>query len=488
MEEKYKKIVKEVGFSYLTQGLQILIAPLLVILLTRVLSVEEFGIYSILSATVLLSISFLELGFTQYIVIKLSGVEEKSRIQAFFSIVSFEFLLLVFLSIILVFFRGTFLKLMNIQSYGVEFILCIVIILFGVIARMYFSYFTALQRLNFANFMYMLRNKGWTLVLGAFFLIFWKFTLLDVFFIWAAVTFLIVFVYAMFVRKDLFEFFKIGFSTPFIKKALYFGIPLIPLVVASWFITASDRYVLNFYRTTAIVGIYSLAYSLPGVITTLGATASHVIQPYFAEAWNKKEEYGVLINASLKYGLILILPAVTGLLFFGEEVITLLSGPKYLAAVPIIPTLSVFPVLAFLSFIYYEVLLAANKTKTVSVIFVFGAILNLALNFVFIPTYGMQGAAIATILSYFFIAIGLYLPSKKYIKLDHGFLKIPHIIVASFLMGVLVFFLNPETAVFKIISIGVCAGLYFGLLFLFRVFGKSELEIVKRFLHYPKRS
>ena len=46
--EKFSKISKQVGFNYFTIIAQILLAPLLVALLTRTLTVSEYGVYSLL--------------------------------------------------------------------------------------------------------------------------------------------------------------------------------------------------------------------------------------------------------------------------------------------------------------------------------------------------------------------------------------------------------------------------------------------------------
>src|SRR3989344_6412771 len=83
---KFSTISKQVVFNYVTIITQILLAPLLVALLTRTLSVSEYGVYSLLMVFVFFSISFLELGLSQYIITKVSGLEHSEKVRTFFSI------------------------------------------------------------------------------------------------------------------------------------------------------------------------------------------------------------------------------------------------------------------------------------------------------------------------------------------------------------------------------------------------------------------
>ena len=53
------------------------------------------------------------------------------------------------------------------------------------------------------------------------------------------------------------------------KKMIRYSLPLIPDYISWWFNNASDRYILAFFSTTSAVGIYSVAYKIPSILSSL---------------------------------------------------------------------------------------------------------------------------------------------------------------------------------------------------------------------------
>ncbi len=488
--EKFSKITKQVGFNYATIIAQILLAPVLVALLTRTLSVSEYGVYSLLMVFVFFSVSFFELGLSQFIITKLSGQEELERIKAFFSIAKFEaiFIAAALLIFLLSPLGDYFLKINRLASYGTELKICAAIVFAATMLRLFNSFFKAIKRINTANFLDMFFNKGWALILLAAFLLLGRFTLKTVFQIWLAGAAIAFAAAIWLLRKEIRQYMKMNAKFHLVKKSLRFSIPLILVIIANWFLAMSNRYILNFYTTTAVVGIFTVAYSLMGVVTTFSTTISQVIQPYFTEAFMKKEKQDVLINTSLKYGLMLVLPATVAGVVWREQIILLISGSRYLPAAPLMPALALYPLFALIAFIFYQVLIAAEKTKYVGLMHLIGAILSVALNFMLIPVLGMMGAAIGTVLSYGFLAFAMAIPGRKYIKIYISFLRIPRILVASALMGALLFFAKPQGSIEKI-GVMLFAGLfYLVLILIMKVIGSKEAHVLKKLtprIFYP---
>ena len=100
------------------------------------------------------------------------------------------------------------------------------------------------------------------------------------------------------------------------------------------------------------------------------------------------------------------------------EALFILGGKKYLEALPIIPSL-VFGI--FLSSFYYifsNIEFLYEKTKGIFLITLGGSILNVGLNFIFIPMYGYIAAAYTTVIGYAFIALCHYIVSRKIVGKD----------------------------------------------------------------------
>ncbi len=482
--DKFSRISKQVGFNYFTIIAQILLAPLLVALLTRTLTVSEYGVYSLLMVFVFFAISFLELGFSQFIITKLSAVEDLKRAQLFGSILKFEALLIAGALVIFVFspLAQYFLGISALWQYMPELRVGAVIIFVATLVRLFNSYFKATKHINVANTLDLVFNKGWALLLLVVFAFSRKFTLMTVFQIWLAGALIALLISVYYLRNELIEQLKAKIDMRYIKGALYFSIPLILMIISNWFIAMSNRYVLNFYTTTAVVGIFSVAYSLMGVVTTFSTTISQVIQPYFTEAFSKKAKHDILINASLKYSLFLVIPATTVAVVWREQIILLISGAPYIAAAPTIATLALYPLFALVTFVFYQVLIAADKTRYVGAMHMVGAAFSVGLNFALIPKFGAQGAAIATVASYFFLMLAMAIPGAKRVQIVPRYLKLPKMIFASAIVGALLLFIHPAGAAGKISVLVLAMLLYLTLSLIFKIFGQKELGILRKVL------
>ncbi len=481
--EKFSKISSQVGFNYFTIIAQILLAPLLVALLTRTLSVSEFGVYSLLMVFVFFAVSFLELGLSQFVITKLSGVEPVKRAGLFGALLKFEVL---FIGVMLLIFVLSplsmfFLDITNLENYMAELRVGVLIIFAATVVRLFNSYFKATKHINVANTLDLVFNKGWALILLLVWALYRKFTLMQVFEIWllgAVIAFLISAYYA----KELWQQITAKIDFGFVKTALIYSAPLIIMIISNWFIAMSNRYVLNFYTTTAIVGIFSVAYSLMGVVTTFSTTISQVIQPYFTEAFATKGKHNVLINASLKYSLLLVIPATVTAVVWREQIILLISGAPYLSAAPVIATMAFYPLFALVTFVFYQVLIAANRTRYVGLMHLIGAGLSVGLNFLLIPYLGAQGAAIATVGSYLFLMVAMTIPGMKYVTIVPRFLKIPKMIAASAIVGILLYFIHPAGSAGKIAGLVFAILFYLTLALVFKVLDKKELVIVRKII------
>jgi O-antigen/teichoic acid export membrane protein len=132
--------------------------------------------------------------------------------------------------------------------------------------------------------------------------------------------------------------------------------------------------------------------------------------------------------------------------------------------------------------VYGGNLLMIKRTKTLLLLVVITTIVNLILNFLLIPRYGINGAAFSTLISsaiYLMLisTIGYKLLKLKLINKD--FLK-PFLIMSS--ITLLIYFLEnlfPKNNFILVILILLILIFYFGLLFLTKSFNKEELNLIK---------
>jgi O-antigen/teichoic acid export membrane protein len=321
-------------------------------------------------------------------------------------------------------------------------------------------------------------------LLASYLLILKKFNLTVALSIWL-VGVLISFVIALvYLKKETIFFFRRikKLNIKILKKALSFSLPLVPTAACTFLIVLADRYIINYFKDATSVAIYSVAYGLVTIILSFSSVINAVIYPYIAKAWGNKQDHQIFFNALLKYTLIITLPAMIGLSILRKQIITLISGPNYLAGSSTIVILIFYPLFASLIAVYSNDLLLREKTILLSFIYLSGATLNIILNFLLIPLYNINGAAIATIITYVFMFLCFYLISGKQISWNFEFLRITRIIAASLLMGFALILINPQIYITKVIAIVLGAAVYLVFLFLFNIFVKEEYSIMKSLL------
>jgi O-antigen/teichoic acid export membrane protein len=479
-DKNYSRISGQVIFSNSLLLFTILISPALLALLTRVLSVEDYGVYSLLSAFVSLLALGLVFGMSNFILARLPGQAKEVQAKKFWKIVFFDVIvvLLILLSLYFTPFKAWFLNFTNLTAYSTEFGICLLLIFFLSMTKLFFEFFSARKQMNFVNTMDFLVSKGWMLLLFGLFFLFKSFTLSHVLLIWLAGVVLSVLIYFIRSFSDLKLFFHERFSSPVVKKALYFGLPLVPVVIAGWFISISDRFLINYFMSASAVGLYTLPYSLLGTIKTVSASASVVIMPYFAEARNTGKDSVKLISASLKFGFLIAIPCLVGGFILREPVILLISGEKYLSSVPVLIPLLLFPLFYFVSSVFCSGLLVAGETKHIAGAYGLAAISNIGLNWVLIPRFELIGAAVATTVSYFIMVTYMHIIFRRHCKIDYAFVKIPKILLSGLVMGLVIYFIPVSSHIWTFISIAIGGAVYGIMLLVLKVLSKKEIKMV----------
>jgi len=249
----------------------------------------------------------------------------------------------------------------------------------------------------------------------------------------------------------------------------------------------ADRYILTYFRGAEEVGFYSLAYSMVMLLFTACSTIPTVMYPYISEAWTKKKsKANLLFNISLKYGLIILIPGMIGTFLLREGIITLLSGPRYLISASLVPFLILFPLINFLIHLFTQDITLQEHTKKIAKLYLIAGVVNIILNIMFIPEYGMYAAAVTTIISYAILFLLLYRSSK--IEWNWKYLSILKMITASIIMGIIVYFIPVNTLLMKIVAISLGAIIYFSVLLILNPFIKEEWNIFKKFLRMNDKS
>ncbi len=193
------------------------------------------------------------------------------------------------------------------------------------------------------------------------------------------------------------------------KELLRFSIPLLATSVLAIVLGWTDTLMLGRYANAEDVGVYNVSMSLAKLLTFPLAAISFVFMPIAAEMFARKQntELKRTYQVLTKWLFSVTLPIFFVLFFFPEMSITYLFGERFVDASSSLRILSVcFLFHAFLG-TNGVLLLVMGMSGIVMQVSIFGVLLNIGLNYVLIKLlgYGVNGASISTLISYFAINI-----------------------------------------------------------------------------------
>lgn len=179
------------------------------------------------------------------------------------------------------------------------------------------------------------------------------------------------------------------------------GAPLVPANLASWVSNLSDRYLLLFLGGSAtVVGQYSAGYRLGALVTTLFVGPFHTaFLPLMLKHQHEGTDGPVYRDSSRAF-LVLGSLAVCALQFVAVPAVAILAGSEFIGAERVVGTVAFGCLLMGAAMLMTPSALTAGRPHLLSLAFGSGALVNVAANVILIPTLGMVGAGVATLLGY----------------------------------------------------------------------------------------
>jgi O-antigen/teichoic acid export membrane protein len=195
-----------------------------------------------------------------------------------------------------------------------------------------------------------------------------------------------------------------AFSPPLFKQMLAYGIPMMIGVELSLLILSlGDRYVIQAVLGPAALGTYTAAYTLCQYVEMVLLTPwSLAIMPIYVRLWAEGGSNPTrgFLERSLRYYVLLGAPVIAGLSAVGPELLAFLASDKFRDGAAIIPPVlgglvvaGALPIAGAGVFIHKQTWVMARSV-------LFALLLNLIMNVLWIPKLGIRGAALATLVSY----------------------------------------------------------------------------------------
>lgn len=188
------------------------------------------------------------------------------------------------------------------------------------------------------------------------------------------------------------------FDFSYWKYALIYVIPLIPHYLSQRILSQSDRIMIKSMIGAGEAGIYSLAYSIGMIVNMVINTLDNTLAPWTYQNI-KGKKYDNMRRLSF---FVILMIAAAGILFtiVVPELVAVFAAKEYGEAVWIVPlfVIDAFFIAVYTFFIYFEYYF--EKTKFIMIATMFAAILNITLNSVFIKLFGYIAAAYTSTVCY----------------------------------------------------------------------------------------
>jgi O-antigen/teichoic acid export membrane protein len=231
--------------------------------------------------------------------------------------------------------------------------------------------------------------------------------------------------------------FQLGleFDRTLLRQMNTFGLPLVPSALALWVNNFSDRLFLVKLAGAAEVGLYSIGIRLSAAILLL-LTAFRTAWPAFAYSIEDEREAKETYGFVLTYVLLIVCWGALALGALAPWLVHLLTTPHFYAGSRVVALLA-FANAAKAGFMVVSIGIGrARRTQFNWVITGVAAAVNIVLNVILIPPYGMIGAAIATVASFTVMFVFMAWHSQRVYPVPYQWRRVVTLVGAAVTLNV----------------------------------------------------
>ncbi len=432
-------IAKNAAFMTAASIGQKVVAFVYFTLIARHLGAEGTGKYFFALSFTTIFVVFVDLGLTNVLVREAAKMRDK--IQAYFSTVLSVKILLGVLSYLAA------VVVINLMGYSLEIrnlvYLSAVTMLFDSLHLSIYGVLRSIGDLKYEAIS-VVGSQTLTLVMGTTFL-YLDFPLIYLILAFTIPSFLNV-CFATFV---LYKKYRIKISPKYDKQVFkYLGRIAIPFALAAIFARVYsyiDSILLSKLAGDTAVGWYSIPYKITYAFQFVPLALVAVLYPRFSEYFvSSKEKLSFIFERGIKYLLIIAVPIAVGISVLSEDIILFLYTEEYRASILPLQILITSLIFSYLSFPIGAFLNACNKQVAQTTIVGIVMVVNIILNLLLIPHYGIVGAASAAFVGNLLLTVFGYLIVPKITKISHHFIfkSVGQVVFSAGVMGVVVWYTN----------------------------------------------
>ncbi|MCX7956615.1 MAG: flippase [Endomicrobia bacterium] len=391
MIEYITSAVTNIGIQILAKIPESLLSLFTLMLITRIINMEDYGVYSFAVAYITMFSPLCDVGMTPILTREISMDKQKGRFLIGTATILRVFMVLIYVIIVLV---TTFTFKEPIKRI--------------VVVGLLFSFLT--YPLTAVNSVFYSELKIWWLSIGnilrkvIFLILFLFLSIFKLGLISVVVSYVLsenltnLFLFVVGLRYVL-PIYK--FDVSFAKFLLKQSLPLFLTILISMFYTKVDTVMLSFLTVNATVGMYNAAVQFYSFMFFVAAVIGSVFFPLMSKFYNSKHFLIIAVKGiiiSLVVGLFILVIV----LIAGEPLMLFVLPKKYLDAIKILKVLCIGIPFAFINIILGDILIIIGKQNLMFIVSFLSSTINIFLNFILIPKFLSIGAALATSLTQVF--------------------------------------------------------------------------------------
>ena len=263
--------------------------------------------------------------------------------------------------------------------------------------------------------------------------------------------------------------------------------------VSAFIIGYADTVVLTYFRSIYEVGLYQVSVSTSQLLLVFSSSLTVILFPLISEVWSvgKRDEIPKYIGFMMKSIFFFMILVSLVFITFPEIVIYTLFGDNYLGSSLPLQILSFGMIFSSINVVLSVILNAIGQPKKTTTSIIIVSLYNLSANLLVVPIFGIIGAAISTASSYLIGFIILYKYLGKHLNIIIPIRQILIILSGSVISITIIYFMKHIIVLNAlseaVICISVSLAFYFSFFLRFKVFNKSDMNILRRSGVFPDK-
>ncbi len=182
------------------------------------------------------------------------------------------------------------------------------------------------------------------------------------------------------------------------RELLMFSVPLIFVGIAAMVTSWTDTLMLGYFATAEDVGVYNAAFPTARLLSVFLTSFGAIFMPVISELYSRNalDDLRDTYSAVTKWIFALIIPVFLLMVLFSDWILDLMFGEEFVRGATALSILAFGYLVVCVVGPTGQVLQAYGRTRVLMGMSFFGAGINVVLNYVLIPIYGVNGAAVAT--------------------------------------------------------------------------------------------